>query len=113
VTSSTANTQPRAPRSRNRAAFAITAAVIAVLVILFFIFSGLYADVLWFDQLGYLNVLTTQWYATVLMFVAGFLAMALLVWLSIFIAFRARTVKVALSAVPVWAALSRAAGSGV
>ena len=63
MTSSTASTQPKAPRNRSRAAFAITAAAIAVLIILFFIFSGLYADVLWFDQLGYLNVLTTQWYA--------------------------------------------------
>jgi Uncharacterized conserved protein len=61
-------------------------------VIVFFIFSGLYADVLWFQQVGYLNVLTTQWYATVAMFVVGFLAMGLLVWLSIFIAFRARPV---------------------
>ncbi|HEY4153702.1 MAG TPA: UPF0182 family protein [Pseudolysinimonas sp.] len=92
MTSSTASTQPQAPRSRSRAALAITAAAIALLVILFFIFSGLYADVLWYDQLGYLNVLTTQWYATVIMFGVGFLAMALLVWLSIFIAFRARPV---------------------
>ncbi|MES1211925.1 MAG: UPF0182 family protein, partial [Leifsonia sp.] len=86
MTSSTASTPPRAPRNRTRAALAITAAAIALLVIVFFIFSGLYADVLWYDQLGYLNVLTTQWYATVAMFVVGFLTMALLVWLSIFIA---------------------------
>jgi uncharacterized membrane protein (UPF0182 family) len=93
VTSSTASRpQPQAPRSRSRAALAITAAAIALLVIVFFIFSGLYADVLWFQQLGYLNVLTTQWYATVIMFVVGFLAMGLLVWVSIFIAFRARPV---------------------
>ena len=92
MTSSTASTQPKAPRNRSRAAFAITAAAIAVLIILFFIFSGLYADVLWFDQLGYLNVLTTQWYAAVVMFLVGFLGMALLVWLSIFIAFRSRPV---------------------
>ena len=95
MTSSTASPQPqapRAPRSRSRAALAITAAAIALLVIVFFIFSGLYADVLWFEQVGYLNVLTTQWFATVIMFVVGFLAMGLLVWLSVFIAFRSRPV---------------------
>ncbi|MEP6842358.1 MAG: UPF0182 family protein, partial [Pseudolysinimonas sp.] len=92
MTSSTASSQPQAPRSRSRAALAITAAAVALLVIVFFIFSGLYADVLWFEQLGYLNVLTTQWIATVAMFAVGFLLMALLVWLSIFIAFRARPV---------------------
>ena len=60
MTSSTASSQPQAPRSRTRAALAITAAAIALLVIVFFIFSGLYADVLWFQQIGYLNVLTTR-----------------------------------------------------
>lgn len=89
---SAARPQPSAPRSRSRAAFAITAAVLAVVIIAFFIFSGLYADVLWYDQLGYLKVLTTQWGATVAMFGVGFLAMGILVWLSIFIAFRARPV---------------------
>ncbi len=89
---SAARPQPQAPRSRSRAALAITAAVIAVLVIAFFVFSGLYADVLWYDQAGFLEVLTTQWFATVAMFGVGFLAMGLIVWVSIFIAFRARPV---------------------
>ena len=56
-----------APR-RSRAPLAITAAIIAGLVVAFFIFAGLYADVLWFDQLGFLSVLTTQWIAGVVMF---------------------------------------------
>jgi uncharacterized membrane protein (UPF0182 family) len=89
---SAARSQPPAPRSRSRGAFAITAAVIAVLVIAFFVFSGLYADVLWYDQAGFLEVLTTQWFSTVVMFGVGFLGMGLFVWLSIFIAFRARPV---------------------
>lgn len=89
---SAARPQPSAPRSRSRAAFAITVAVLAALVILFFIFSSLYADALWFDQAGYLEVLTTQWASTVGMFGVGFLAMGLLVWVSIFVAFRSRPV---------------------
>jgi len=85
---------PTAPpaRSRTRAAAAITAAIIAVLVIGFFVFSGFYTDVLWFSQVGYLEVLTTRWVAFAAMFGVGFIAMALFVWLSIALAFRARPV---------------------
>ncbi len=49
---STATSRP--PRSRTRAALAITAAILAVFVIAFFVFAGLYADVLWFEQLNFL-----------------------------------------------------------
>lgn len=86
--SSTANR----PASRTRTTLTITAAVLAVIVILFFVFSGLYTDILWFDQLGFLNVLTTQWIAGVVMFLIGFVAMAVPVWVSIEIAFRWRPV---------------------
>jgi uncharacterized membrane protein (UPF0182 family) len=66
--------------------------VIAVLVIAFFIIANLYTDVLWYDQLGYLPVLTTQWIAGGVMFLIGFFAMAIPVWVSIEVAFRARPV---------------------
>ncbi|HWH97725.1 MAG TPA: UPF0182 family protein [Pseudolysinimonas sp.] len=79
-------------RSRTRAAVAIAAAVVAALVIAFFVFSGFYSDVLWFDQLGFLEVLTTRWASQAVMFAVGFVAMALIVWLSIALAFRARPV---------------------
>lgn len=80
------------PANRTRAALTITAVIVAVLVVLFFLFSGLYADILWFDQLGFLSVLTTQWTATGSMFLVGFFGMAIPVWLSVEIAFRARPV---------------------
>ena len=80
-----------APR-RSRAPLAITAAIIAGLVVLFFVFAGLYTDVLWFDQLGFLSVLTTQWLAGGVLFLVGFIAMALPVWASIQLAYRLRPV---------------------
>ena len=80
------------PVNRTRAALTITAAILAIVVVLFFIFSGLYTDVLWFDQLGFLGVLTTRWAATVVMFLVGFVVMAVPVWVSIEIAFRSRPV---------------------
>ena len=80
-----------APR-RGRAPLAITAAIIAGLVILFFIFAGLYTDVLWFDQLGFLSVLTTQWLAGTVLFLIGFIGMAVPVGVSIQLAYRMRPV---------------------
>ena len=96
---STTRPAPAAPpaRSRTRAAIAITAAVVALVVIAFFVFSGFYSDVLWFDQLGFLEVLTTRWAAFAAMFGVGFVSMALIVWLSIAIAYRARPVYVKLN----------------
>ncbi len=82
--------EPRIPR--RRAPFAVTIGVVAALVIAFFIFVGLYADVLWFDQLGYLGVLTTEWIARIVLFLIGFVAMAVPVWASIQIAYRTRPV---------------------
>lgn len=80
------------PVNRTRATLTITAVVIAALVIVFFVVANLYTDVLWYQQLGYLNVLTTQWIAGVVMFIVGFFAMALPVWISIEVAFRSRPV---------------------
>lgn len=87
-----------APESRTRVTLTITAVVIAVLVIAFFVISNLYTEVLWFDQLGYLNVLTTQWVAGAVMFLIGFLGMAIPVFVSIEIAFRSRPVYAKLNA---------------
>jgi uncharacterized membrane protein (UPF0182 family) len=83
--------------NRSRRIIAISLAIIAALVVAFFVFANLYADWLWFDQLGFASVLTTQWIARVVMFVVGFLAMALPVWLTIQLAYRLRPVYARLS----------------
>ena len=80
------------PPGRRRAAIWITLGVIVALVILFFVFAGLYADILWYQQVGFLNVLTTQWFGAISMFFIGFLGMALPLWLSIQLAYRLRPV---------------------
>ncbi|MEJ3405866.1 UPF0182 family protein [Rathayibacter sp. YIM 133350] len=77
---------------RRRAPLIITIVVVAALVVGFFVFAGIYADVLWYDQLGFLSVLTTQWFAGAAMFVIGFLGMAVPTWLAIQIAYRSRPV---------------------
>ncbi|RNE59065.1 UPF0182 family protein [Cryobacterium tepidiphilum] len=72
--------------------------MVVALVILFFIFAGLYTDVLWYDQLGFLPVLTTQWIAGTVLFFVGFIAMAVPVWVSIQLAYRLRPVYAKLNA---------------
>ncbi len=83
--------------SRSRRAITITLAVIAALVVAFFAFASLYADWLWFRQLGFDNVLVTQLVARVVMFVVGFVVMAVPVWGSIQLAYRLRPVYARLS----------------
>ncbi len=85
-------TSPSSPQSRRRIVALITLAIVAAIVVAFFIFTGLYADVLWYDQVGYLSVLTTQWIAVAVLFCAGFFAMAIPVWVSIDLAYRLRPV---------------------
>ncbi|PFG31638.1 UPF0182 family membrane protein [Paramicrobacterium agarici] len=77
---------------KNRAPLAITLISVGVLVVLFFIFASFYSDFLWFQQLGYTSVLTTQWIATVVMFVIGFIAMSVPVWGALQLAYRLRPV---------------------
>jgi len=85
--------QPQEPRiPRRRAPIVVTIGVVGLLVVAFFVFVGLYADVLWYDQLGFLNVLTTEWVARLILFFIGFVAMAVPVWASIQIAYRTRPV---------------------
>jgi uncharacterized protein len=83
--------------NRSRRIIAITLAIIAALVVAFFVFASLYADWLWYGQLGFTGVLTTQWVARVVMFVIGFVAMAVPVWGAIQLAYRLRPVYARLS----------------
>jgi uncharacterized membrane protein (UPF0182 family) len=95
VTTTSAPT-PATP-SRSRRVIAISLAIIAALVAAFFVFANLYADFLWYDQLGFDSVLLTQWTARVVMFAIGFLGMAVPVWLAIQLAYRLRPVYARLS----------------
>ncbi|WP_144877190.1 UPF0182 family protein [Microbacterium sp. 1.5R] len=93
---STSAPNPATPRTSRRI-FGISLAIIAALIAVFFVFSSLFTEYLWFDQLGFTNVLTTQWFATVTMFVLGFLGMAVPLFVAIQLAYRLRPVYVRLS----------------
>lgn len=82
---------------RGRTPLLITLVVLGAVVAGFFFFASLYTEVLWFDQLGYLEVLLTTWGGNVIMFALGFVAMFVPVWLSMNIAYRFRPVYAKLS----------------
>ncbi|HAA79345.1 MAG TPA: hypothetical protein DCE05_03395, partial [Microbacteriaceae bacterium] len=71
--------------------------MLAAIVGAFFLFASLYTEVLWFDQLGYLEVLLTNWSGSIAMFAIGFVGMFIPVWLSITVAYRFRPVYAKLS----------------
>ena len=75
---------------RKRAPLVISLGIVILLGIILVAASGLYTDVLWFDQLGYLSVLTTQLWAQIWVFLAATVSAGLIVWLNIFIAWRFR-----------------------
>ncbi|SFS15505.1 hypothetical protein SAMN04487783_2054 [Agrococcus baldri] len=70
----------------------ITVLIVAAIIGAFVLFSGFYADILWFDQLGFVQVLQTRWVSIVVMFLIGFVAMAVPLALAVQIAFRSRPV---------------------
>jgi len=87
---------PATPRTSRRI-ITISLVIIAAIIAAFFVFAALYTDFLWFDQLQFANVLTTQWIATAVMFVVGFLGMAVPLFIVIQLAYRLRPVYVRLS----------------
>ncbi len=87
---------PATPRTSRRI-LTISLAIIAAIIAAFFVFASLYTEFLWFDQLNFANVLTTQWLAVSVMFVVGFLGMAVPLFIVIQLAYRLRPVYVRLS----------------
>ena len=91
-------TEATAPAPSRARGFAIGIGVVVVLAFAFFGFAMVYADVLWYQQLGYLNVWTTQWFGRLLWFAIGFLGMAVPVWFTLWLAYRTRPVYARMNA---------------
>src|SRR5690606_3349403 len=85
------------PSSPTRRIVIATVAIIAVILVALFGLASLYTELLWYRQLDFASVLTTQWIARAVMFAVGFLGMAVPVWLSMFLAYRLRPVYARLS----------------
>ncbi len=92
MTSRPSPSPSRPARLKRRSALMPTIIVVAALVVAVLVFSGIYTDFLWFNQLGFAAVFWTERLAKLLIFVAAFLIMALAVYFSIRIAYKARPV---------------------
>ncbi len=91
------NAAPEA-RPRRISPVAVTVVLVVLIILGFLGIASVLTEVLWFEQLGHLPVLLTQWIAAGAMFLIGFLGMALPVFLSIDIAYRKRPVYARLTA---------------
>ena len=90
-------TQTQDMPKRKISPLAVTIIGVVVLVLLFIWFASIWTEVLWYQQLGYTNVLVTQWVARGIMFVIGFVMMAVPLFLAIEISHRTRPVYAKLS----------------
>lgn len=91
------NAAPQA-RRRRLSPVAVTVVLVVLLILGFLGAASVITEVLWFDQLGYVQVLLTQWVAAGAMFLMGFFAMAVPVFFAIDIAYRKRPVYARLTA---------------
>ncbi len=83
--------QPR-PASRRRGPWLPTLVVLVVVVVAVLILAQVWTEVLWFRQVGFVNVLLTEWGTRVALFVLGFAVMAGAIFACLSYAYRARPV---------------------
>lgn len=84
--------QPNSSPNRRRGPLIPTLIVLGLLVVGFVYFSQVYADVLWYNQLGFLEVFVTENLSRIGLFVAAFLIMGASVYFSLRIAYRSRPI---------------------
>lgn len=92
-----ASSRPAAssPSSRRRRGPLLpTIGVLVGVVIAFLVLSRFWTEWLWFDQLGYSQVLLTQWGTRAGLFVAAFLLMGGVIWLNLRLAYKNRPMYV-------------------
>lgn len=80
------------PNRRRSSPLMPTIIVIGVLVAAFVFVSSIYADVLWFTQLGFERVFWTEYLSKAAIFVVAFAIMGFAVWISLRLAYRSRPV---------------------
>ncbi|MEO0060828.1 MAG: hypothetical protein RL343_446 [Actinomycetota bacterium] len=84
-------TNNRAPK-RNSSPARIATLIVVVLGAAALGLLGVYTDLLWFGQLGFGSVFTTQIVAQASVFAAGAILIALLAWTGIYVAYRTRPI---------------------
>ena len=76
--------------SRRPGALILTLIILGVLVALFVVFTMVYTEVLWFNQLGYQNVFWIENVTKGILFVVAGVLMAVVTWLALHLAYKYR-----------------------
>ncbi|MBZ2197604.1 UPF0182 family protein [Ruania sp. N2-46] len=79
---------------RQRGVLLPTLLVLVGVVVAFLILARFWTEWLWFDQVGYSEVIRTEWVTRALMFVAGGVIMGGAIWLNLYLAYRHRPMYV-------------------
>ncbi|MDM7831874.1 UPF0182 family membrane protein [Cellulomonas edaphi] len=83
--------RPAGPR-RRRGPLIPTLLVLAAIVVIVLILAQVWTEVLWYQQLGFVEVIRTEWGTRALLGLAGFLIMGGAVWWSLSYGYRSRPV---------------------
>ena len=88
----TAPSSPSVRRQGRPSPLVLTIIAVVALVALFVIFAQVYTNVLWYQQLGFLQVWTTEWETRAVLFAVGFTVMSVVVWFPMWFSHRTRPV---------------------
>ena len=86
--------KPRPSGERQRSALLPTALVLAGIVVAFLVLARFWTEWLWFDQVGYIQVLRTEWITRAVLFVVAGPLMGGVIWLNLWLAYRHRPMYV-------------------
>ncbi|WP_418906988.1 UPF0182 family protein [Glutamicibacter endophyticus] len=84
--------RPQRPENKKASPLTITIFAVIVAVALFVFLSNFYADILWFNQLGFENVYWTERIAKLVIFLIALVLMAVPIWISMRSAYKHRPV---------------------
>ncbi|GGH59700.1 UPF0182 family membrane protein [Rothia aerolata] len=81
-------TKPRSQPPKRKNTLTITIVIVAALVVAFVFATQVYTNVLWYNQLGYLNVFITENIYRIALFLVAGLISAAAVWVSMYFAYK-------------------------
>ena len=86
------NASVRVNQRKRRSPLGVTVLVIGAIIVAVLILAQVWTEILWFDQLGFVEVLRTEWLTRGGLFLVGAALMAAAVWSSLAIGYRTRPV---------------------
>ncbi len=86
--------RPGPQGKKQRGAFIPTLAILAGIVVLFLILARYWTEWLWFGQLGFTEVIRTEWVTRIVLFIVAGALMGGVIWLNLFLAYRNRPMYV-------------------